>query len=88
MSKLTTNTHPLFTKEVIDLLYSKNIKTTLHFLESKSKKIAYITNIPHKDVLVIRNHIINKSSAVTRNALKYCRELIEKSAIISTGIKK
>lgn len=49
MSKLlATSTHQLFTNELIEVLNSKGIRTTLQFLEIETKKLVDLTCIPHK----------------------------------------
>ncbi|KAK4876208.1 hypothetical protein RN001_012630 [Aquatica leii] len=88
MSRLNPQMHPLLNSPVLEALLAKNIYTVLNFIETEIKHIVAITNLQYKEVLGIRKHLINKYAAVTRDGVSYYNEIITKSALFSTGIKR
>ncbi|KAF5308528.1 hypothetical protein FQR65_LT06193 [Abscondita terminalis] len=86
MSRLNSRMHPLLNSNVVDSLYAKNIYSVLNFIQTEIKLIAAITNLQYKDILGIRQHLINKHSAITRNGFNYYNELVANSVLFPTGI--
>ncbi|XP_018332413.1 DNA repair protein RAD51 homolog 4-like isoform X1 [Agrilus planipennis] len=87
MLRLCEDIHELFSKEVSESLFSVNIVTINDFLKVDIKKITASSGLSYKDVICLKKQIANKYAAVTRNGLKYYKEILTKSAIISSGIK-
>ncbi|XP_018332415.1 uncharacterized protein LOC108741937 isoform X3 [Agrilus planipennis] len=84
MLRLCEDIHELFSKEVSESLFSVNIVTINDFLKVDIKKITASSGLSYKDVICLKKQIANKYAAVTRNGLKYYKEILTKSAIISS----
>lgn len=87
MSRLDSFPHPALTEDAIARLFSRGIFTALSFVETDPEVIVAITGIQYSAVVCIRNAILTKYSSSLATGYKLYKEIIDKCAIISTGIR-
>ncbi|XP_017779327.1 PREDICTED: DNA repair protein RAD51 homolog 4-like isoform X1 [Nicrophorus vespilloides] len=87
MSRLTTKTHPLLTKTILLNLSHKDVHIIHQFLQKDSKQLVTITKLTYKNIITIKKHILNKNAAYSYNALENYKDVLSKTATISSGIE-
>ncbi|XP_017779328.1 PREDICTED: uncharacterized protein LOC108564733 isoform X2 [Nicrophorus vespilloides] len=88
MSRLTTKTHPLLTKTILLNLSHKDVHIIHQFLQKDSKQLVTITKLTYKNIITIKKHILNKNAAYSYNALENYKDVLSKTATISSGIER
>lgn len=87
MPRLSINTHPFLTAEVLQTLFKKSIYTCLTFVQKKPTLLSSITGLHYDEVLKVQDSILANYSSPLKRGDKFYAEIIDHCALISTGIQ-
>ncbi|KAL3268595.1 hypothetical protein HHI36_007703 [Cryptolaemus montrouzieri] len=87
MDRLKLDTHPLLNESVIAALNREKIFTAKDFILCDSQKLAKISLLVFKEILVLKKYLTKKYAAISKNAYDQYKDSIINSAIIPSGIQ-
>ncbi|KAE8751054.1 hypothetical protein FOCC_FOCC002139 [Frankliniella occidentalis] len=87
MAKLSTTMCQVLTKAAIENLGQRKIYSVVDVLQEDPKKLASISKLDFKDVIVLRQTLITNFSPFPRQGLDAYNELLSQCSYLSSGIE-